>query len=219
VSLPLPIRKMKLCYVTDGKALAVSREEQIRLLLEKIASSARAGVDWIQIREKDLAGRELARLVSASLERVPNSTCVLVNDRLDVACGVGAAGVHLGANSLPAEEAKRLVMERRLAREFLIGVSAHSVREARQAERNGASYVIFGPVYETPSKASYGPAQGVARLAEVCRSVSIPVLAIGGITTENARDCEAAGAAGIAAIRLFQDASDVAAAVRALREG
>jgi len=209
---------MKLCYVTDRKALAGSAEEQIRLLLEKMESAARAGVDWIQVREKDLSGRELAALVSEALRRVPNSCRVLVNDRLDVACATRACGVHLGEQSLPVDHAKRLVREREFAREFLVGVSTHSAEAARVAEGNGADYVIFGPVYETPSKAAYGPAQGLERLAEVCRSVSIPVIAIGGITMENARDCRAAGPAGIAAIRLFQEAADVATVVRAMRE-
>ncbi len=208
---------MKLCYVTDRKALAGSAEEQIRLLLEKMESAARAGVDWIQIREKNLSGRELAALVSEALRRIPNSCRVLVNDRLDVACAVGAGGVHLGERSLAVEEAKRLARERKFAGDFLVGVSSHSAESARAAERHGGDYVIFGPVYETPSKIQFGPPQGVMRLAEVCRSVSIPVIAVGGITMENVRGCETAGAAGIAAIRFFQDATDVAKMVRALR--
>jgi len=209
---------MKLCYVTDRKALAGSAEEQARLLLEKMESAARAGVDWIQIREKDLSGRELAALVSEVLRRVPESCRVLVNDRLDVACGAGAGGVHLGEMSLPLEEAKRLLRERQLAGHFLLGASVHSVESARQAGENGADYVLFGPVFETPSKAAFGPPQGLHRLTEVCRNVAIPVLAIGGITAKNARDCVAAGAAGIAAIRLFQDATDIMSLARAVRE-
>ena len=96
---------MKLCYVTDRKALAGSGEAQVRALLEKIERAARAGVDWIQIREKDLCGRELVALVSEALRRVPSSCRVLVNDRLDVALAAGADGVHLGEHSLPVEEA------------------------------------------------------------------------------------------------------------------
>lgn len=209
---------MKLCYVTDRKALAGSGEAQVRSLLEKMEGVARAGVDWIQIREKDLCGRELVALVSEALRRVPTSCRVLVNDRLDVALVAGAGGVHLGEHSLPVEEAKRLLKEQKIGGEFLVGVSTHSVEAVRAAEANGADYVIFGPVFATPSKLAYGPPQGLERLAAACGSVSIPVIAIGGITVENARECIRAGAAGIAAIRLFQDARDVAASIAALRQ-
>ena len=217
MSLPHPIREMKLCYVTDRKSLPGSPEGQVGLLLEKIESAARGGVDWIQIREKDLSGRALAMLVSEALRRVPKSCRLLVNDRLDVALAAGAGGVHLGEQSLPVEEVKRLVKERKIGGEFLVGVSAHSLESVRSAEANGAHYVIFGPVFATPSKLGYGPPQGVERLAQACRSVTIPVMAIGGITVENAFECAAAGAAGIAAIRLFQAADDAATMVRALR--
>jgi thiamine-phosphate pyrophosphorylase len=101
---------------------------------------------------------------------------------------------------------------------FLLGVSCHSVEGVKSAARDGASYVFFGPVFATPSKAGMGKPQGVAGLAEACRSVSIPVLAIGGITLENAAACIKAGAAGIAAIRLFQDAPDPAEIVKELRQ-
>ena len=215
----LPIREMKLCYVTDRRALAGSAEEQVRSLLEKIERTARAGVDWIQIREKDLSGRELVALVSEALRRVPSSCRMLVNDRLDVALAAGAGGVHLGEHSLPVEEAKRLVKEQKIGREFLVGVSTHSVEAARAAGANSADYVVFGPVFATPSKLAYGPPQGVKRLAAACGSVSIPVIAIGGVTVENSRECTRAGAAGVAAIRLFQDAANVAAVVQALRAG
>lgn len=209
---------MKLCYVTDRKALPGFAEAQVRVLLEKIEGAAKGGVDWIQIREKDLTARELASLANQVLRRIPKNCCLLVNDRLDVALATGAGGVHLGERGLPVEEAKRLVRKRRRSGEFLVGVSTHSVESVRRAEASGADYVIFGPLFATPSKLAYGPPQRVERLAEACRSVSIPVIAIGGITVENARECAAAGASGIAAIRLFQDAQDVAAVAQALRE-
>lgn len=208
---------MKLCYVTDRKALPGSAEEQIRALVQRIESVGRAGVDWIQIREKDLSGRELAALASEAMRRVPRSCHVLVNDRLDIAIAVGAGGVHLGEHSLTAEDAKRLVSEKHFAAGFLVGVSAHSLEAAGAAEKAGADYVIFGPVFATPSKAAFGPPQGVELLQSVCSNVSVPVIAIGGITTQNAEQCVQAGAAGIASIRLFQDAADIANTVRALR--
>jgi thiamine-phosphate pyrophosphorylase len=216
VSLLPPIRKLKLCYVTDRKALSGSAGEQMRLLLEKIEGAARAGVNWIQIREKDLSGRELTELVRSALQRVPANCRILVNDRLDVACAAGAGGVHLSGRSLPVADAKRFVKER-IGQEFVVGVSIHSLEAAQSAETNRADYIIFGPVFPTPSKLAYGLPQGVEKLAEVCSAVSIPVLAIGGITDQNARECATAGAAGIAAIRLFQDAHDVATLATSLR--
>jgi thiamine-phosphate pyrophosphorylase len=214
----LPTRKPLLCYVTDRRSLADASELAGDLLTEKIEEAARAGVDWIQIREKDLSGRELAQLTEHAILRTGGGSAVLVNDRLDVACATGAAGVHLGEHSLLPREAKRLVSKHAARENFIVGVSTHSPEGAIQAEQAGADYVIFGPVYATPSKASFGQPQGVRRLQEVCSRLTIPVLAIGGITVEHARDCLAAGAAGIAAIRLFQDAANLDGLVRELRK-
>jgi thiamine-phosphate pyrophosphorylase len=205
--------------VTDRKALSGSREEQTRLLLEKIESVARAGVDWIQIREKDLRGRELVALVGEAVRRVPRSCRILVNDRSDVAILAGAGGVHLGEQSVPVEDANRFVREKNAGRDFLVGMSTHSLESAQTAEGGGADYIIFGPVFVTPSKAAFGPPQGLDRLARACAGVSIPVIAIGGITLQNVGDCVRAGVSGIAAIRLFQDTSDMAALVQKLRQG
>jgi len=215
---PLPLtRKPLLCYVTDRRSLAETPDLAIKLQLQKIEQAAKAGVDWIQVREKDLSGRELAGLVERVMTRLGNGSAILVNDRVDVACAVGASGVHLGEHSLPPDEARRLVSQSAARENFIVGVSAHSLEGAMQAEKAGADYVIFGPVYATPSKTGFGQPQGVASLREVCRRLTIPVLAIGGITLENVRDCFAAGAAGIAAIRLFQDAANLDHAVRELR--
>jgi thiamine-phosphate pyrophosphorylase len=209
---------MKLCYVTDRKALSGSSEEQLGALLQKIENAGRAGVDWIQIREKDLSGRELAALVSEAVRRVPVSCRVLVNDRLDVAIAVGAGGVHLGEQSMAVQDAIRLIAEKHLRTECVVGSSTHSLEAARAAEKAGANYVMFGPVFATPSKAAFGPPQGLEKLRQVCASVSLPVMAIGGVTAANAGDCLTAGAAGIAAIRLFQDATDMREMVRSLRQ-
>lgn len=234
-----------LCYVTDQQSLVAAETSEAnqsfdpnKLLLEKIAAATAVGVDWIQIREKDLSGkecslltREAVRLASSSpgdagtsisskteAARELVSTRILVNERLDVALAAQAGGVHLGEKSLPLEEGQRLVKSLHREKDFLIGVSCHSLEAAKAAERGGASYLFFGPVFTTPSKASYGAPQGLKCLAEVCRAVPVPVLAIGGITLENAADSLSAGASGIAAIRLFQEAPDLAAVVRALRE-
>lgn len=215
-----------LCYVTDRRSLPAneSREAQHTLLL-KIGAAAAAGVDWIQIREKDLSGKAYGGLTRDALLRAAKSrtsnavaTRVLVNDRVDVALSERAAGVHLGENSFPLPEAKRLASARAQPRDFLIGVSCHSVEAAKVAASVGADYLFFGPVFATPSKAASGAPQGLELLAEVCSAVSIPVLAIGGITLANAAACLAAGASGIAAIRLFQDAPDMLALVHSLRK-
>jgi thiamine-phosphate pyrophosphorylase len=188
-------------------------------LHDSIRRAAAAGAGWIQIREKDLDSRALAELARFAIaETRETSARVLVNDRLDVALAANAAGVHLGENSLPVE----VVSEWRRSSgrlDFLIGVSCHSLESARAAERGGADYIFFGPVFATPSKAAFGAPQGTGRLREVCASAGIPVLAIGGVNAENARACIAAGAAGIAAIRLFQDArnaDELAAWLRAI---
>jgi len=213
---PRAIRKPVLCYVTDRRSLA-GPAEATELLLEKIEQAARAGVDWIQLREKDLSGNQLAELAQGALQRATSSSAILINDRLDVALAVNAGGVQLRERSLPVKEAKKLVNERGAKGHFLVGASVHSQDAAVQAEADGADYVIFGPVYATPSKAEFGQPQGLVRLQAVCERVKIPVLAIGGITLENARECFAAGASGIAAIRLFQDAADLRTLVSKLR--
>jgi thiamine-phosphate pyrophosphorylase len=210
-----------LCYVTDRRALAAARIpsqslpsesdlSRARTLYDSIRWAAAAGAGWIQIREKDLDSRSLVELARfAVAETRATSARVLVNDRLDVALAANAEGVHLGEKSLPLE----MVVEWRRSAgrsDFLIGVSCHSLESARAAERGGADYIFFGPVFATPSKAAFGAPQGTERLREVCASVGIPVLAIGGVNLENARASISAGAAGIAAIRLFQEAKDEA---------
>jgi thiamine-phosphate pyrophosphorylase len=177
---------------------------------DSIRRAAEAGVDWIQIREKDLEARALVELARfAVAETRATAARVLVNDRLDVALAATAAGVHLGEKSSPLE--KVIEWRRSTGRlDFLIGVSCHSLESARAAERGAADYIFFGPVFATPSKAAFGAPQGIESLREVCASVEIPVLAIGGVNLENARACITAGAAGVAAIRLFQDPADAA---------
>ena len=228
---PFPARQSPLlCYVTDRRSLPVlNSADSIDALTRKIAELVAAGVDWVQIREKDLTARELASLTRKSLRLAASSsaksscaTRVLVNDRLDVAIAERAGGIHLGERSLPIGEAKRLVQSARLKQDidesFVAGVSCHSLETAKAAEREGADYILFGPVFATPSKQGFGPSQGTERLQQVCSAVSIPVLAIGGITLDNAAACSHAGAAGLAAIRLFQDALDPISTVDRLRQ-
>jgi thiamine-phosphate pyrophosphorylase len=218
--------KPLLCYVSDRHSLfEVQPAEQLETLLRKIAAAAEAGVDWIQIREKDLSGKDCSSLTHEALQRAAtfsanktSATRILVNDRLDVALAEGAGGVHLGEKSLPLAEVSRIVESRGERNDFLVGISCHSPEAAQAAANGGADYLFFGPVFATPSKTAFGAPQGLVRLAEVCRAVAIPVLAIGGITLANAADCLATGASGIAAIRLFQDARDLSSLVQSLQK-
>jgi thiamine-phosphate pyrophosphorylase len=183
-------------------------------------------VDWIQLREKDLEGRPLfdlaAKAMSASVASRSAETRArvlvrtLINDRLDVAWALQAGGVHLGENSLPVGEVARWRDQAGRA-DFLVGASCHSLERAVEAAGAGADYIFFGPVFATPSKEAFGLPQGLEKLGEVCRAVSIPVLAIGGISQESVAACLDAGAAGIAAIRLFQEAQDLAGLLRQIR--
>ena len=217
----LRTRKAILCYVTDRRSVPGGEKE----VLSVIELAAAAGVDWIQIREKDHQAAQLATLTREALrfaaQNPASGTRILVNDRLDVAVAARAGGVHLGEASLPADDVVRWLKSPQgiavAGADFLVGASCHSLESARAAEQAGVDCLFFGPVFATPSKAEYGAPQGIERLAEVCRAVKIPVLAIGGITAENAAACIAAGAAGIAAIRLFQEAHDLASVVARLR--
>ena len=202
------------CYVTDRKALGAA--DAAGNLLAKIRAAMAAGVDWVQIRERNMPARELLELVKAAIGVREGEARILVNDRLDVALAAGAAGVHLGGASIPAREVVSWVRKGNAPAEFMVGVSCHSLEEARAAENAGAGYVFFGPVFETPSKKSYGPPQGIAKLAETCSAVGIPVIAIGGVNEENATECIRAGAAGIAAIRMFQELREAETLKRAI---
>jgi len=178
-----------------------------------------AEVDWVQIREKDLSGRQLSELTRDAVAAAAGTcTRILVNDRLDIALGRGAAGVHLGEESFPVDAVIRWRKTDEAHAHFLVGASCHSLDAAQQAERDGADYIFFGPVFDTPAKRQFGQPQGIERLAEVCRAARIPVLAIGGVKLENAADCLRSGAAGLASIRLFQNAPDLSLQISTLRK-
>lgn len=151
------------------------------------------GINMIQIREKDLSTVDLLRLVRKILHLIEGTkTRLLVNDRVDVALAAGISGVHLPSKGLPVSAVRPLV--------DLVGVSTHNVKEGLAAERAGADFIVFGPVFETPGKTPLG----LDHLKEICSLVQIPVLAIGGINKENASLTINAGASGVAGIRLFQ---------------
>ena len=195
---------MLLYAITDRSQLQGSLLDRIALLLE-------AGLDFLQIREKDLPARDLFALAEAALALPnPRRARILINERADVALAAGAHGVHLPANSIPPGRIRPIAPSG-----FTIGVSCHTVAEVIRAEEEGADFAVFGPVFDTPSKRAYGPPRDPEALEQAVSGRRIPVLALGGVTLQNFRACRAA--AGIAGISLFQDARDPAGLVKTLR--
>ena len=179
-------------------------QTQGRPLLEVLESAFRGGVRAVQVREKDLCGRELYELC----DRVRTlagayGAKVLVNDRIDLALALDLDGVHLGVEGFPVAEARNL-----LGPDRLIGASTHSLAEALAAEQAGADFITFGPVYATPSKAGYGPPVGLKALQEAVRAVAVPVFALGGVGLSNLHEVRSAGPFGIAMISAILAADD-----------
>ena len=182
----------------------------VPLLREAVAAGLRA----VQLREKDLATRPLLILAEEVLRLTrEHGVWLLINDRVDLTMALGADGVHLRSNSLPVSVARRL-----LGPDRVIGVSAHSVDEAVQAESEGADFAVLGPVYDTSSKRAYGHSIGLPPIQEASRRCRIPVFAIGGITAPRVHDVRRAGAFGIAVISSILTAECVASATRDLLE-
>lgn len=204
MSLAVPI----IYPITSGKTSPQTTPDdpQFSEILRLVRAAVDADVPLFQIREKSLPARVLYELVARAAEIAYGSrTRLLVNDRSDIARVAGADGVHLTTQSLPVEVVRSL-----FGAEFLIGVSTHSLDEARAARAGGADFVVFGPVFETESKRAFGEPQGLGKLAEVTRELGeFPVVAIGGITLDNVDECFQAGARGIAAIRLLNDTENL----------
>jgi len=183
-----------------------------RPLLEVVEAGLRGGVDAVQLREKDLPTDELTSLALVLVRLCRRyGARLLINDRIDVALAVGADGVHLPVNSFAIADARYLLGDR------LIAASTHHPHEAYAAAQAGADFLVFGPVFDTPTKRTFGAPRGLAQLAEVTIGVEIPVLAIGGVTADTAatvRDCGAAGIAVVAAILRAADPRVAAARLR-----
>ena len=196
--------ELRLCLVTD-RTLTRGRD-----LAAVVGDCLAAGLPAVQVREKDLSAADLdflcRRLRTLTLDA---GARLVVNDRVDVALAVGADGVQRTGASLPIEDI-RAIADKRLR----IGASVHALQEAVEAEVKGADWVVFGPIYDTPSKRPFGPPQGLERLARVAAAVRLPVVAIGGITPERVGEVRAAGAAGVAVISGILAADSPADATR-----
>jgi thiamine-phosphate pyrophosphorylase len=229
-----------LYYITDRSAFPGNESARRRQVLEKIGEAARSGVDYVQLREKDLTARELESLAREAMNRIVQArsegrsavTALFINSRVDVALAIGADGVHLRSDDIRPQEVRAVLGEGLVEAAVpgcltvasagravrLIAVSCHTPEEVAQAAANRASFVVFAPVFEKVARenkdAPDARPAGLARLKQACRA-RIPVLALGGVTLSNARSCLEAGAAGIAGIRLFQE-NDIAAVVRQL---
>ena len=193
-----PGRRPLYYYITDRRSLAG------RPLLGCIRRQVSHGVDFIQIREKDLTDRDLYRLaLRVRLAAAGTATQIILNGRADLAVAAGANGVHLPADGIDPADIRRWIPPG-----FIIGVSVHSKAEALRAASSGADYVLLGHVFPTPSKEGLGPPLGLATLGEVCAAVKIPVLALGGMRPEDTGSVLDVGAAGVAGISLFQHCID-----------
>jgi len=214
---------MLLYYITDRGAFPGDEASRRRALLARIAAAARAGVDLIQLREKDLPARQLEQLAAEAVRQVRSesaATRLLVNSRLDVALAVGTDGVHLTADDISPGDVRSVLATQssQLGASFLVGVSCHSVDDVRRAQAKGASFAVLAPIFEKPLRERTSlPGIGLDALREAAHNCApLPVLALGGGSLSNAAACLCARAAGIAGIRLFQQ-RDLAETVAALR--
>lgn len=205
------------CVITSGEVSEANFRVQRDRVLELARAAGAAGADLFQVREKNLPASLLTVLVEDVVRLSSQSSMkVTVNDRADVAAVSGAAGVHLTSRSIDAAEVRRAFGAR-----FLIGFSAHTLEEVSRAREQGCDYVFFSPIFETPSKAGYGPPQGLDALKRAVEAAAgMPVFALGGIDEHNVASALSTGASGVAAIRMFSDATavaDVVAKIKSLR--
>lgn len=198
---------MQSYFITDRTRLF--QGDELVSVLRRVAA---AGVEMVQIREKDLRAGELEQLVTEAIRLTADrGVKILVNDRLDVALSCGAAGCHLPGTGLPIKEVRRVS-----PRGFLIGVSTHHLEEALVAEVEGADFLVFGPVFPTTSKPGVSPT-GIDALADVAKNVHIPVFALGGITPERVEEVTEAGVSGVAGISVFMGDDSLRRLMNALK--
>ena len=190
----------KLYLITDRKLVT-----HYVSLITAVEEALKGGVKALQVREKDLGTRELLDMAYRMREITDKYRAKLfINDRVDIALSVEADGVHLGQNSIPPHAVRKIAKGK-----FMIGVSAHSIEEAKQAEKEGADFITLGPVYKTPSKLKYGQPLGVDIIRKTKAEISIPVFAIGGIKKDRIKEVMNAGADGIALISGILGAKDI----------
>ena len=188
----------RLMLITDGSI------EANPLAIDKIRSACENGLPALQLREKQTESRKLWELAGMLREiTAKHGVFFTINERIDIALAVEADGVHLPEKSLSAQVAKRLKPS------LIVGISVHSEEAALRAEQEGADYLLFGPVFQTPSKMPYGNPQGLDHLKKITSRISIPVIAVGGIAPLHVRGCMEAGAHGVAAIGAFMQACDL----------
>jgi thiamine-phosphate pyrophosphorylase len=219
--MPLKLSKPILYLITRGATTEATRRgsPEFQQILNQISAAVAAGIDLIQVREKQLTARVLFQLVAEAVKVTRgSSTRLLVSDRADIAASAGADGVHLTTRSLDTATIRQT-----FSSELLVGVSTHSVDEIRAARDHGADFAVFGPIFETESKTQFGAPKGMDELSQAVRAAAeFPVLALGGISVLNASDCLGAGASGIAGISLFdkpENFSSLCYALRSLTEG
>jgi thiamine-phosphate pyrophosphorylase len=204
-----------LYYITDRTHFPGTESQRRESLLKKVSEAAKAGVDYIQLREKDLPARELESLAqqSAQIINSRSHTRLLINSRTDIALAIGAHGVHLTANDISPVDVRKIWREAHGFQQPIVAISCHTEAEVIAAQSASADFVVFGPVFE--KLGSKQTAAGLGQLQKVCQH-RVPVLALGGVTIENAHLCLQAGASGVAGIRLFQE-NDLAESVVKLR--
>jgi thiamine-phosphate pyrophosphorylase len=196
----------------DFRLLLVTDRHQTggRPLPEILHQAIIAGLPAIQLRERDMSTSELLALAHKIRSiTTPPAVSLIVNDRVDLVMALNLDGVHLRSDSLPTLPVRELIGPRRL-----IGISTHSTEEVQRANQDGADYIVFGPIFDTPSKRSFGHPLGLDLLAAVCRESTVPILAIGGITLERVHDVRRAGAHGVAVIGALLTRDDIGEAVR-----